>query len=81
MGYTKRKLEELNVMDDFLMNRLASDGEVGEDFCRVLLSTLLGRRIGRVKVTVQKVVPPLSPDAKGIRLDVKVEETGTGVRK
>ncbi len=41
----------------------------------MLLSTLLCRRIGRVKVTVQKVVPPLSPDAKGIRLDVKVEET------
>ena len=74
MGYTKRKLEELNVMDDFLMNRLASDSEVGEDFCRVLLSTLLCRKVGRVRVTAQRTIPPMEPDARGIRLDVSVEE-------
>lgn len=74
MSYKKRKLEELNVMDDFLMNRLASDGSVGEEFCKVLLSTLLQREIGKVSVTVQKVMPPFSPDRKGIRLDVRVDE-------
>ncbi|MCM1134008.1 MAG: hypothetical protein NC400_00385 [Clostridium sp.] len=74
MSYTKRKLEELNVIDDFLMNRLASDSVVGEEFCRVLLSTLLQKEIGKVRVTVQKTIPPLSPDKKGIRLDVRVEE-------
>lgn len=74
MSYTKRKLEELNVIDDFLMNSLASDSTVGEEFCQVLLSTLLQREIGKVNVTVQKVIPPTLPDLKGIRLDVKVEE-------
>ncbi|MCM1134579.1 MAG: hypothetical protein NC400_03295 [Clostridium sp.] len=74
MSYTKRKLEELNVMDDFLMNRLASDRMVGEEFCRVLLSTLLQKEIGRVSVTVQKVIPAFAPDRKGIRLDVRVDE-------
>ena len=74
MAYTKKPLEDLNVIDDFLMNRLASDQEVGEEFCRVVLSTLLQRKIGKVHVTVQKMMPPAYPDLKGIRLDVKVEE-------
>ena len=74
MSYTKKKLEELNVIDDFLMNRLASDAAVGEEFCRLLLSTLLQREIGKVKVTVQKMMPPLAPDRKGVRMDVMVEE-------
>lgn len=74
MAYTKKTLEDLNVIDDFLMNRLASDKEVGERFCRVVLSTLLQRKIGKVNVSVQKVLPPADPNLKGIRLDVKVEE-------
>ena len=74
MAYTKKTLEELNVIDDFLMNSLASDKEVGEEFCRVVLSTLLQRKIGKVNVTIQKVIPPADPNLKGIRLDVKVEE-------
>ncbi len=80
MSYTKKKLEDLNVIDDFLMNRLASDTAVGEEFCRLLLSTLLQREIGKVKVTVQKVIPPLAPDRKGIRMDVRVEEP-TNIRE
>ena len=74
MSSTKKKLEELNVIDDFLMNRLASDASIGEEFCRLLLSTLLQRKIGKVAVTVQKVIPPFSPERKGIRMDVRVEE-------
>lgn len=34
MGYTKRKLEELNVLDDFMISTLTADEEVGEDFCK-----------------------------------------------
>lgn len=44
--YRKRALEEPNVIDDFLMNAAASDPEGGEEFCRLLLSTLLERKIG-----------------------------------
>ena len=73
MAYTKKPLEDLNVIDDFLMNRLASDQEVGEEFCRVVLSTLLQRKIGKVHVTVQKMMPPAYPDLKRIRLVLKVE--------
>lgn len=74
MGYTKRKLEELNVLDDFMISTLAADDEVGEDFCRELLSILLQRKIGQVKVVTQKTIMALSPEYRGIRLDVEVNE-------
>ncbi len=74
MSSTKKKLEELNVIDVFLMNRLASDASIGEEFCRLLLSTLQQRKTGKVAVMVQKVIPPFSPERKGIRMDVRVEE-------
>ncbi|MDO4333696.1 MAG: hypothetical protein Q4C58_13560 [Eubacteriales bacterium] len=74
MSYIKKPLEELDVMDDFLMNQLASDEAVGEAFCRRLISTLLHREIGKLKISAQKVLPALSPDLRGIRMDVEVEE-------
>lgn len=40
-----RKFEELNVLDDFLINAIASDPEVGEPFCRTVLSVLLQKQI------------------------------------
>ena len=69
-----KKFEELDVIDDFLMNALASDAEVGESFCRTLLSGLLQREIGTIRVNVQRVITPERPEYRGIRLDVEVME-------
>lgn len=74
MSYTKRNFEDLNVMDDFLMNALASDKETGTDFCRILLSVLLQKPIGDIQVVSQRVIAPLAPQYRGIRLDVEVTE-------
>ena len=74
MSYTKRKLEELNVLDDFMLSVLAADEEVGEEFCRELLSILLQREIGQVKVITQKAIMAFTPEHRGIRLDVEVNE-------
>ncbi len=74
----KRSLEELNVIDDFLMNAAASDPEGGAEFCRLLLSALLERNITAVTVNTQKVLPAYTPELHGIRMDVEVrEETET----
>ena len=71
----KRSLEELNVIDDFLMNVAASDQEGGKEFCRLILSTLLNRDIGEVRVNPQKFIPASVPNQRGIRMDVEVIET------
>lgn len=74
MSYSKKSLEELNIMDDFLINAVTSNPEVGEDFCRYLLSVLLQKKIGKVRVVSQKSIPALAPEMRGIRMDVEVEE-------
>lgn len=76
MGYTMKKLEDMDVMDDFLMGQLASNEVYGTDFCRIIISTLLQKRIGRLRISAQKTIPSLAPNLRGIRMDVEVEELG-----
>ncbi len=70
----RRKLEELDLIDDFMMNGIANDERVGEKFFRKLLSVLLEQDIGQVKVTAQRSIPALDTDYRGVRLDVEVLE-------
>ena len=72
--YQRRSLDELNVLDDFLMSAAASDPEGGPEFCRLLLSALLERPIGQVKVSAQKLLNSYTPELHGVRLDVEVIE-------
>ena len=51
MSYTNKTLAELNVLDDFLMNAIVTTPKLGEEFCRMSLSVLLQRKIGKIKVT------------------------------
>lgn len=74
MSVVKKKLEDMDVMDDFLMGQLASDEEIGNDFCRRMLLSLLQKDVGKLKVTAQKVLPAFSPHLRGIRMDVEIEE-------
>lgn len=74
-----RRLEELNVIDDFILSAAASDMEGGENFCKELISVLLGYPIGKVKVNAQKFIPASTPQMRGIRMDVEVLETAEPV--
>lgn len=38
-----RPLSELNLIDDFLFQQLLLQEGDGEEFCRILLSTILGK--------------------------------------
>ena len=72
----RRPLEELNLLDDFLFQATISHGELGEEVCRILLSTILGRTIGRVRVTAQKVILGSDTMMRGIRMDAYAETDG-----
>ena len=37
-----RPLSELNLMDDFLFQEMLAQEDIGEEFCRILLSTIHG---------------------------------------
>ena len=69
-----KKWEELDVLDNYLINAVASDPEVAEPFFRRLLSVLLQRKVGKIRVETEKFIPGVIPDKRGIRLDVEVDE-------
>lgn len=74
MGHIRKTFEELDIIDDFLMNALANDPDVSEIFCRTLVSSLLQCELGKIRVSVQRVIPSSVPERRSIRMDVEVEE-------
>lgn len=70
-----KTIDEVDLIDDMFMNLVASDPDVGEIFCRTLLSVLLQKDIGSVKVLSQRMIPGTYEGMRGIRLDVEVTET------
>ena len=75
-----KSIDEVDLMDDIFMNLVASDPDVGEDVCRILLSVLLQKKIGKVTVHAQRMIPGSGIDSRGIRLDVEVDERGNDGR-
>ena len=75
----KRKLEELNLLDDFLFNKMVSHPEFGEEFSRELLRIILGKEVGKLQVVPQKIYYGSDTETHGARLDVYLEEVGEDV--
>ena len=72
----RKTLEEMSLIDNFLMQAVSSDQEVSEPSLRCILSVLLQRKIGQISVNAEKMIPGDSPDHRGIRMDVEVIEKG-----
>ena len=69
-----KKLEDLDVLDDFMLNAIANDPDVAEPFFQKVLSVLLEREIGEISVHAQVFVPADTPEQRGICLDVEISE-------
>ena len=69
-----KKLEDLDVLDDFMLNAIANDPDVAEPFFQKVLSVLLEREIGEISVHAQVFVPADTPERRGICLDVEISE-------
>ena len=50
----EKKLEELNLLDDFLFNAMMTYPEMGEKFTRKILKLLFNRDFQNLKVIAQK---------------------------
>ena len=71
---TFRRLEELDLLDDFLFQEMVANPEVGEEFCRILLRVILGKEVRNVNVVPQRAVQGPDTRQHGIRLDAYIEE-------
>ena len=69
----RRKLEELNLMDDFLFNAMLTHLETGEKFTHTILKLLFNRDFKNLKVSAQKFYAGMNTDLRGARLDVCIE--------
>ena len=77
--YEKKTLEKMDVIDDFLFKEIMADEEFGLEVCRIILETVLGRKVGKIRFTPQKSVPGVSEKNHGIVMDVYInEENETG---
>ena len=69
-----RPLEELNLIDNFLFQTIVSQEEDGEEFCKIMLKTILGKQIRKVRVVPQKSILGIDTNQHGIRLDAYIED-------
>ena len=54
MQNERKKLEELNLLDDFLFNAMMTYPEMGERFTRKILKLLFNKEFRNLKVIAQK---------------------------
>lgn len=73
-------MDELNLLDDFLMYSMAASRKYGVSFCREVLYTIIGRKLSDVTIAAQKVFYGNNPEKHGTRLDVYVEEHADGTQ-
>ena len=71
----RRKLENLNLLDDFLFGTMVTYPGIGETFVREILKIIFQKEFGPLTVVPQKVYYGSDTDKHGARLDVYLEET------
>ena len=71
----RRKLENLNLLDDFLFGTMVTYPGIGEAFVRELLKIIFQKEFGPLTVVPQKIYYGTDMDKHGARLDVYLEES------
>ena len=70
MGSNIKRFEELEIRDDFMFGVIMRNPK----YCKPFLETVLNIKIGHIEYPKSQEVIDLSADAKGVRLDVYVED-------
>lgn len=69
-----KALQEMSLVDDFLMNSLTTHEVYGEAAAKYILECILEREIKHLKVVPQKFYGGEMPKDHGVRLDIYLEE-------
>ena len=70
----KKKLKDLNLMDDFLFQAIMTYPDIGELFAQRILELIFHRQFQNLTIVAQKVYGGMDTDLRGARLDLYVEE-------
>ena len=69
-----RQLQDLNLIDNFLFNRVIDHKEYGPRTAEIILTTIMGRKVKIGKIVSEQFMVPDLPENHGIRLDAYIEE-------
>ena len=73
VNMARRKLEELNLLDNFLFGSVLNYPVLGEKFARILLKIVLGKEFEKLKIIPQRIFYGNNTDRHGAQLDVYME--------
>lgn len=75
LGNGQKKFEDLNVIDNFLFNELEmqADTDSAKEFVRILLETILQKKVTKIRLFPQLVEQGRMPGQHGIQIDSYVE--------
>ena len=74
MSNVKKRIEELDLMDDFLFTEASTDSETAPLLMRLIIERATGVKVGKMNIEPQKTVNRVDTDCHGIRMDVTVRE-------
>ncbi len=74
MSNAKKRIEELNLIEDFLFTEATIDEKTSQLLMRLIIERAIGLKVGKLVIEAQKVINGVDTDCHGIRLDVSVKE-------
>ena len=74
-----RRLEELNLIDNFLFSTAIGHEEFGLVLAKTVLETILQREVTIGRIISERVIVPEKPGLHGIRLDAFIQEDAVNV--
>ena len=74
MSNEKRKIEDLNLLDDFLFAEASADEATAEVLVKLVIERATGVQVGELLIEPQKIINGVDTNCHGIRLDVSVRE-------
>ena len=63
MSVYKENYQDLDIMSNFMINQLATDPELKEPFCRMLIRELLHREVRKIDIVAENAVDKATKEA------------------
>ncbi len=74
MSSVKKRIEELDLMDDFLFTEATTDPETAPLLLKMIIERAVGLKVEKLIIEPQKTVNGVDTDSHGIRMDVTARE-------
>ncbi len=74
MSNVRKRIEELNLIEDFLFTEASCDKKTSEILMRLIIERATNLKVGRLVIEPQKTINGIDTTSHGIRMDVSIQE-------